>query len=139
MKIKKAREALEAEWSKLEKRKAWDITRVQPKAKVIADAKAANRPVHFGSLMDLCHIKNSQMGKEFWSYKGRIVFRGDIVKDEEGSFAVFTEQGASASNMAAAKFMDAIARTPGCDGEDSDAKGAYTQVSLARAKELLGP
>ena len=33
--------------------------------------------------------------------------------------------------MAAAKFLDAIARLPGCNGEDSDAIGAYTQVPLA--------
>ena len=32
--------------------------------------------------MDLCHIKNSQLGKEFWIYKGCVVFRGDIVKNE---------------------------------------------------------
>ena len=139
MQIPEAREALEKGWSKLERKKAWDISRVAPKAKVIRDAKAKGRSVHFGSLMDLCHIKNSQMGKEFWSYKGRIVFRGDIVKDEDGMFAVFTEQGASASNMAAAKFMDAIARMPGCDGEDSDAIGAYTQVRLSEAPKLLGP
>ena len=112
---------------------------MQPKAKVIRDAKARGVPAHFGSLMDLCHIKNSQMGKEFHSYKGRIVFRGDIVKDEDGAFAVFTEQGASASNMAAAKMLDAISRLPGNDGEDSDAIGAYTQVKLSDAAKLLGP
>ena len=83
--------------------------------------------------------QNSKMGKEFHSYKGRIVFRGDIVKDEDGAFAVFTEQGASASNMAAAKMLDAISRLPGNDGEDSDAIGAYTQVKLSDAAKLLGP
>ncbi|MHC4951072.1 MAG: hypothetical protein ACYTEU_08835, partial [Planctomycetota bacterium] len=138
-KIPEGREALEKEWRKLELKKAWDVTKVQPKAKVIRDAKAKGVHVHFGSLMDLCHIKNSQMGKEFWSYKGRIVFRGDLTKDEDGYLAVFTEQGASASNMAAAKFMDAIARMPGNDGEDSDAVGAYTQVRLSDAAKLLGP
>ena len=90
--IPEAREALEAEWAKLEAKKAWDITKVRPKAEVIREAKATGRTIHFGSLMDLCHLKNSQLGEEFWSYKGRIAFRGDIVKDEEGSFAVFTEQ-----------------------------------------------
>ena len=139
LKIPKAREALDTEWDKLERKKAWDVTRVAPRAKVIRDAKARGVSVHFGSLMDLCHLKNSQMGEEFWSYKGRIVFRGDIVKDEDGQFAVFTEQGASASNLAAAKFVDAIARMPGNDGEDSDAIGAYTQVRLSDAKKLLGP
>ena len=88
--------------------------------------------------MDLCHLKNSQLGQEFWSYKARIVFRGDVVKDESGQFAVFTEQGASASHMSAAKFLDAIARLPGNDGEHSDAVGAYTQVTLADAARLLG-
>ena len=115
------------------------MTKVQPKAEVIRDAKARGVHVHFGSLMELCHIKNSQMGEEFWSYKGRIVFRGDLTKDENGHLAVFTEQGASASNMAAAKLMDAIARMPGNDGEDSDAVGAYTQVRLSDAVKLLGP
>ena len=104
----------------------------------MAEALKNKRPVHFGSLMDLCHIKNSQLGKEFWTYKGRIVFRCDIVKDETGQFPVFTEQGASASHMAAAKFMDAIARMPGNHGEDSDAIGAYTQVALKEAAKLLG-
>ena len=36
-------------------------------------------------------------------YKGRVVLRGDIVKDNSGSYAVFTEQGSSASQMTAAK------------------------------------
>ena len=111
---------------------------VRSKADVIAESKRTGKPVHFGSLMDLCHIKSSQLGKKFWTYKGRIVFRDDLVKDESGQFAVFTEQGASASHMAAAKFMDAIAPMPGNSGEDSDAVGAYTQVSLAEASKILG-
>jgi len=139
LKIPAAKDALEAEWNKLETKKAWDISKVAPKAKVVRDARSRGVHVHFGQLMDLCHIKNSQMGEEFWSYKGRIVFRGDLTKDEDGQFAVFTEQGASASNMAAAKLMDAIARMPGNDGEDSDAVGAYTQVRLSDATKLLGP
>ena len=45
------------------------------------------------------------------------VLRGDIVKDDSGSYAVFTEQGSSASQMTAAKIMDIISRLPGCDGQ----------------------
>ena len=63
-------------------------------------------------------------------FKGRIVFRGDIVRDESGCFAVFSEQGTSASHLSAAKFLDAIARMLGNDGQDSDAVGAYTQCEL---------
>ena len=81
--------------------------------------------------MDLCHLKHSELAPAFHKYKGRIVFRGDIVKDENDFYAVFSEQGTSASHMAAAKFLDAIARLPGCKGKDSDAIGAYTQVPLS--------
>ena len=49
------------------------------------------------------------------------MLRGDIVKDNSGSYAVFTEQGSSASQMTAAKIMDIISRLPGCDGQAADA------------------
>ena len=81
--------------------------------------------------MPLCHVKHSELAKEFHSYKGRVVFRGDNVKDEQGYLAVFSEQGTSASHIAAAKFLDALARFDGNDGEDSDAMGAYTQAEFA--------
>ena len=45
------------------------------------------------------------------------MLRGDIVKDNSGSYAVFTEQGSSASQMTAAKIMDIISRLPDCDGQ----------------------
>ena len=59
-------------------------------------------------------------------YKGRLVFRGDQVRDETGYYAVFSEQGTSASHMAAAKMVDAIGRMLGHKAEDTDAVGAYT-------------
>ena len=65
------------------------------------------------------------------------MLRGDIVKDDSGSYAVFTEQGSSASQMTAAKIMDIISRLPGCDGQAADAVSAYTQVKLEDAHKLL--
>ena len=49
------------------------------------------------------------------------MLRGDIVKDDSGAYAVFTEQGSSASYMTAAKVMDVIARLPDCDAQAVDA------------------
>ena len=46
-------------------------------------------------------------------YKGRVVLRGDTVKDDTGSYAVFTEQGSSASQVTAAKIMDIILQIAG--------------------------
>ena len=90
----------------------------------------AQKPVHFGSLRTICHEKNAEMMKLIKEYKGRVVFRGDTVKAADGYLAVFSEQGTASSHMIATKFLDAMARMPDCEGEDSDAVGAYTQVKL---------
>ena len=78
--------------------------------------------------MDICHLKNAELETKHQKYIGRVVFRGDIVKDDSGSYAVFTEQGSSASQMTAAKVMDIISRLLGCAGQAADAVSAYTQL-----------
>ena len=87
--------------------------------------------------MDLCHLKSSELEPRYQEYKGRVVLRGDIVKDDSGSYAVFTEQGSSASQLTAAKVMDIISRLPGCAGQAPDAVSAYTQVRMEDAPTLL--
>ena len=37
--------------------------------------------------MDLCHLKNVELETKHQKYKGRVVLRGDIVKDDYGSYA----------------------------------------------------
>ena len=59
------------------------------------------------------------------------------MKDDSGSYAVFTEQGSPASQMTAAKVMDITSRLPGCDGQAADAVSAYTQVKMEDAPILL--
>ena len=70
-------------------------------------------------------------------YKGRVVLRGDIVKDDSGSCAVFTEHGSSASQMTAARVMDIISRLLGCDGQTADAVSAFSQVKMEDAHKFL--
>ena len=91
----------------------------------------------FASLMDICHLKNAELEAKHKNTKGRVVLRGDIVKDDSGSYAVFTGQGSSASQMTAAKIMDIISRLPGCDGQAADAVSAYTQEKMEDAHKLL--
>ena len=104
---------------------------------VIDEARTAGATVHFASLMDICHLKNAELDAKHQKYKGRVVLRGDIVKDDSGSYAVFTEQGSSASQMTAAKVMYIISRLPGCAGQAADAASAYTQVKKEDAPKLL--
>ena len=104
---------------------------------MIDEARNEGRTVHFASLMDRCHLKNSEFESKYQKYKGRVVLRGDIVKDESGAHAVFNEQGSSASQMTAAKVTDVIARLPDCAGQAPDAVSAYTQVKMEDAPSLL--
>ena len=64
------------------------------------------------------------------------MLRGDTVKDDSGAYAVFTEQGSSASQMTAAIVMDVIARLPECDGQAADAVSAYTPVKLGGCSQI---
>ena len=133
MKIPAAKAAVDKEWEKLEKISAWNLTKGKSKKQVIEEARTSGATVHFASLMDICHLKNAELEAKHQKYKGRVVLRGDIVKDNSGAYAVFTEQGSSASQMTAAKIMDIISRLPGCDGQAADAVSAYTQVKMEDA------
>ena len=84
---------------------------------MIDEARTAVATVHFASLMDICHLKNAEQEAKHQKCKGRVVLRGDNLKDDSGSYAVFTEQRSSASQKTAAKIMDIISRLPGCDGK----------------------
>ena len=137
MKIPAAKAAVDKEWEKLEKISAWNLTKVKSKKQVIDEARMSGATVHFASLMDICHLKNAELKAKHQKYKGRVVLRGDIVKDDSGSYAVFTEQGSSASQMTAAKIIDIISRLPGCDGQAADAVSAYTQVKMEDAHKLF--
>ena len=98
---------------------AWQLTKVRNKKDVIDEARNKGRKVHFASLMDLCHLRNSGVGTSiFKSTKGRVVLRGDIVKDDSGeddsgAYAVFIEPGSSASQMTAAKVNGHYFKTTG--------------------------
>ena len=91
------------------------------KKEVIDEARTKGIKVHFASLMDICHLKNAELETKDQKYKGRVVLRGDIVKDDSGSCAVVTEQVSSASQMTAAQVMVSV----------------YTQVTMEDAPKLL--
>ena len=137
MRIPAAKAAVDKEWEELEKISAWNLTKVTSKKEEIDEARTSGATVHFASLMDICHLKNAELEAKHQKYKGRVVLRGDIVKDDSGSCAVFTEQGSSASQMTAAEIMDIISRLPGCDGQAADAVSAYTQVKMEDAPQIV--
>ena len=102
---------------------------------MIDEARNKHVKVHCASLMDICHPKNAELQKKHQKNKGRVVLREAIDKDDADSYAVFTEQGSSASQMTAAKVIDIISRLPGCAGQAADAVPACIHVKMEDAPE----
>ena len=117
MSILDATAAADNAWDKLKNLPAWDFRKVKSIAEVVQHAKKDGILFHFASLMDLRHLKHSELAKPIRKYEGAVVLRG--------------EQGASASHVAA-RFLDTISRHCGM-GEASDAVSACTQVHMSEA------
>ena len=99
--------------------KSWDLASVREHYDLVAYARKTGKQIYFGRLFPLCHIKHSELAAQFHVYKGRVVFGGHDVRDEEGIKAVFQEQGTSASHMVCAKILDALARMPNMSGREA--------------------
>ena len=65
-------------------------------------------------------------------YKGRIVFRGDDVRDEFGAAAIFQTLSAQPTSVAAANANIAYGCIPGHKTTQADAVQAYVQSDLKR-------
>ena len=77
-----------------------DFKKAEPKPDLVQQAKKDGRPVHFASLMDLCHLKHSEpenISKQ--TRRESCAGRGNV-KDESGNGA--------ASQVAEARFLDTI-------------------------------
>ena len=85
MKIPAAKAGVDKEWEKLEKISAWNLTKVKSKKQVIDEARTSGATVHFASIMDTRHLRNVELEAKHQKYKGRVVLRGDIVRDDSGS------------------------------------------------------
>ena len=132
-----ARAAVDKEWNKLEKLPAWQGTKVKSKKAVIAKAQKRRKDSSFCDVDGLVQPQEFGVGAKVLKNKGRVVHRVDVMKDDAGSYAVFTEQGSSASQVTAAEILDVIARLPGAEGQASDVVSASTQVKMEDAPTLL--
>ena len=112
------------------------MTKVRSKKEVIQEAQKEGRTVHFATLMDRCHLKNSELDQKYQKYEGRFVLRCGTVKDDSGSYAVLTEQGSPASEMTAAKVMDVVARVPGCARQAADAVSASRHLDTSTTTQV---
>ena len=74
-------------------------SRVKRKQEVIEEAQKESKTLHVETLMDLCNLKNLNWTDGFPKYEGRVVLRGDVVKDDSDSYALFTESECKPNQM----------------------------------------
>ena len=115
------------EWDKLRKAKCWDESDVQEWDDLAKATRAAGTTVHVGRIFEICVEKGAELnnGDPGRKFKGRVVYQGNIVKDENYDMAIFSDLSSAPSSMEAAKAVDAYGLFPGNVVEQSDADQAY--------------
>ena len=101
------------------------------------EARTKGAKVYFASLMDTCHSENAELETKHQKYKGRVVLRGDVVKDDSGSYAVFTEQVSSAAQMTAAKSHGYHFQTARLLGTSSRRSMCFYQDQSGRCSQIV--
>ena len=75
---------------KLETIPTWQLEKIKSnEGGYSRSTKRDKSKVHFATLMDMCHVKNAESVPKTQNIKGRVVLRGDIVKDDSGGHAVW--------------------------------------------------
>ncbi|CAE7457726.1 RE2 [Symbiodinium natans] len=135
----KARAALDKEWKKLMDQVVWIMEEVRSWKDVQREAMDRGEIAHVGRIFDICVEKNWELAEDdpLRKYKGRVVFEGCHVKDQEGKWAIFQEITSCPATLEAGKMADAYGMLPGHDIEMSDGESAYTQALLGGPKTWI--
>ena len=100
------------------------------KQDLLRSARESGQKLHYGALNPICSIKHHEMPPDKHVYKGRITFRGDDVRDEDGAIAVFQELSASPTSIQDCNCAIAYGLFPGHSLTTGDAVKAYLQALL---------
>ena len=75
-------------------------------------------------MFEICVEKGSELpaGHELRKFKGRTVFQGNNVRDENSDVALFSELGSSPATMEAGRAVDAYRAQPAFTTEQADGK-----------------
>ena len=111
----KAKGALDKEWENLRTKGVWDEPRVRQCKSIVDEARQSGQTVHLGRILEACYEKGSELPPDDprRKFKGRTVFQGNNVRDQDSDHALFAELGSSPASMEAAKLLDAFGSQPG--------------------------
>ena len=127
-----AKASLDKEWDKLRRQKCWNEEAVMEWSEVVKMAKQKKIKAHVGRIFDICVEKNAELalGHPNRKFKGRVVFQGNNVKDQDNNWAIFAELSSAPATMQAGKAVDAFGALCGHSTEQADGESAYTQAKL---------
>ena len=120
------------EWASLRELKAWAEKNVREWSDVRNEARNKKDRHHVGMIFGFCVEKGSELptGHSQIKFKGRVVFRGNQVRDEDHYLATFQDMGSAPASMASGKFSDFLGLLPNWRLMQADAVRAYTQALL---------
>ena len=121
---------MKKEWDRLRDKKVWDETRPREWRDVRREADSRGQTVHMGYLFGICVEKNAELDPKFRKYKGRVVFQGNRVVNQNYDAAIFQDLGSSPATLEAARAGDAYGAAPGHVIEVADAEQAYIQAEM---------
>ena len=86
--------AMQKEWNTIHQ-KVWDMWEVREKSDVLQEARRENRTIQFGRVYGLCVEKNAELpeGHPNRKFKGRVVFLGNRVMNQDYEAATFADLG----------------------------------------------
>ncbi len=127
-----AKAAMQKEWAALKQQKVWNLLIVREKSEVIAEARKQEKEVQFGRVHGICVEKNFELpeGHASQKYKGRVVFLGNQVKNQDFEQATFMDMGNSPATIESARLCDFYGCFKGHMVSVADAVQAYIQAEL---------
>ena len=121
---------MKKEWDRLRSTYVWDEDHPREWDEVRAEAGRGGYTFHLGYLFGICVENNSELAEHLRKYKGRVVFQGNQVYDQNYNYAIFQDLGSSPATLQAAKAVDVFGCVPGHAIEIADAEQAYIQADM---------
>ena len=125
-----AKAAIAKEISALRAARAWDDSTVREFDDVKKESIAKGTPCHFARCHILAHVKGAELAESQQSYKGRLVYAGDRIRDEFNDAPSFESFGHAPAALAAVRTAVTFGATPGFTTVVLDAERAYLQAVL---------
>ena len=119
-----ASQSLKDEAAKRVQKGAWDPSGAREWQEVAEEARTSGVKAHVGRIFGIVVEKHPELpaGHPDRKLKGRLVFQGNEVRDENAHYAIFSELSSSPATLGASKNVDAYGLFPGdalqkADGE----------------------